>query len=156
MLRMVPASLPVGFPIRKSAHQQVFALTRGLSQLITSFVASESQGILYVPLSPFLFIFAFLIINSYLYSFSFFRSELSILSVENISRLALLMRDLSRLKSALLFLMIRFTRSFISCRFCHFSGDSFASIQTRFQYVNVLSFVVVLGRVELPTSTLSV
>ena len=43
-----------GCPIRTSAHQRVFAPTRGLSQLITSFVASESQGILHVPFSPFL------------------------------------------------------------------------------------------------------
>ena len=45
----------VGCPIRKSASQRVFAPRRGLSQLITSFFASESQGILYVPLSPFLY-----------------------------------------------------------------------------------------------------
>ncbi len=43
----------VGCPIRKSANQRVFAPRRGFSQLITSFFASESQGILYVPLSPF-------------------------------------------------------------------------------------------------------
>ena len=34
---------PTGFPIRTSAHQSVFATTRGFSQLITSFVASESH-----------------------------------------------------------------------------------------------------------------
>lgn len=34
-----------GFPIRKSADQVIFADPRGLSQLITSFIASESQGI---------------------------------------------------------------------------------------------------------------
>ena len=44
---------PVGCPIRKSADQWIFAPARSLSQLITSFVASESQGILHVPLSPF-------------------------------------------------------------------------------------------------------
>ena len=33
---------------------RVFAPTHGLSQLVTSFVASESQGILHVPFSPFL------------------------------------------------------------------------------------------------------
>ena len=37
---------------------RVFAPWRGLSQLVTSFVASESQGILHVPLSPFLVSFA--------------------------------------------------------------------------------------------------
>ena len=45
---------PAGCPIRKSAHQRVFAPPRGLSQLVTSFVASESQGILHAPFSPFL------------------------------------------------------------------------------------------------------
>ena len=53
-LQQMPESLPAGCPIRKSAHQRVFAPTRGLSQLVTSFVASESQGILHVPFSPFL------------------------------------------------------------------------------------------------------
>ena len=51
--KQVPESLPAGCPIRKSADQGIFASPRGLSQLITSFVASESQGILHVPLSPF-------------------------------------------------------------------------------------------------------
>ena len=46
-----------GCPIRRSAHQRVFAPTRGFSQLVTSFFASESQGILHVPFSPFLFLF---------------------------------------------------------------------------------------------------
>ena len=53
----VPGSLPAGCPIRRSAHQRVFAPTRGLSQLVTSFVASESQGILHAPLSSFPFSF---------------------------------------------------------------------------------------------------
>lgn len=34
-----------GCPIRKSSDQFLFANTRSLSQLITSFIASESQGI---------------------------------------------------------------------------------------------------------------
>ena len=40
---MVVGSLPLGFPIRKSVSQRVFAPTRSLSQLITSFIASESH-----------------------------------------------------------------------------------------------------------------
>ncbi len=44
---------PVGCPIRTSADQGIFAPTRSFSQLITSFVASESLGILHVPFSPF-------------------------------------------------------------------------------------------------------
>ena len=50
----VPRSLAAGCPIRKSMLKRVFAPGHGLSQLVTSFVASESQGILHVPFSPFL------------------------------------------------------------------------------------------------------
>ena len=41
----VAPSLALGCPIRKSPDQGLFAPPRSLSQLITSFVASESQGI---------------------------------------------------------------------------------------------------------------
>ena len=45
------AGLPaVGFPIRKSPDQRVFAAPRGLSQLTTSFFALRRQGIHHVPL----------------------------------------------------------------------------------------------------------
>ena len=47
------ASSPPGCPIRKSADQWLFAPSRGLSQLITSFVASESQGIRHAPFVTF-------------------------------------------------------------------------------------------------------
>ena len=43
----------VGCPIRKSPDQWPFAPTRSLSQLITSFIASESQGIRHAPLLTF-------------------------------------------------------------------------------------------------------
>ena len=43
----------VGCPIRKSAGQGLFAPNRGLSQLITSFIASVSQGIHLAPFSTF-------------------------------------------------------------------------------------------------------
>ena len=46
-----------GCPIRKSSDQFVFANTRSLSQLITSFFASKSQGILHTPLITFFFSF---------------------------------------------------------------------------------------------------
>ena len=36
---------PVGFPIRKSTNQWIFAPPRGLSQLVTSFFGSWCQGI---------------------------------------------------------------------------------------------------------------
>ena len=39
-----------GCPIRKSPHQRLFAPTQSLSQLITSFIASESLGIHHTPL----------------------------------------------------------------------------------------------------------
>ena len=50
------ASLP-GCPIRISADQVVFADPRSFSQLITSFVASQSQGIHRMPFSRFIYIF---------------------------------------------------------------------------------------------------
>ena len=46
----VPESLPAGCPIRKSTDLGIFAPLRGLSQLVTSFFASESQGIPHAPL----------------------------------------------------------------------------------------------------------
>src|ERR1700712_325736 len=49
----------IGFPIRKSADQFIFANPRSLSQLITSFIASESQGIPRVPLFTFFYLAAF-------------------------------------------------------------------------------------------------
>ena len=45
----------LGFPIRKSADQFIFADPRSLSQLITSFFASESQGIPRVPFLTFFY-----------------------------------------------------------------------------------------------------
>ena len=53
LYRAVTRSPAPGCPIRRSADQGIFAPPRGLSQLITSFVASESLGILHVPFSPF-------------------------------------------------------------------------------------------------------
>ena len=43
----------VGCPIRKSAGQGLFAPNRGLSQLITSFIASVSLGIRHTPFLTF-------------------------------------------------------------------------------------------------------
>ena len=45
----------LGFPIRKSRDQFIFANPRSLSQLIKSFIASESQGIPRVPFLTFFF-----------------------------------------------------------------------------------------------------
>ena len=46
-----------GCPIRKSPDQRLFAPSRSLSQLITSFIASESQGILHTLFVTFFLIF---------------------------------------------------------------------------------------------------
>ena len=43
-----------GCPIRKSPDKRLFAPPRSLSQLITSFIASESQGIRHAPFFTFL------------------------------------------------------------------------------------------------------
>src|ERR1700757_4056788 len=40
----------VGFPIRKSMDQSLFAAPHGLSQRTTSFIASQRQGIHRIPL----------------------------------------------------------------------------------------------------------
>ena len=40
----------MGFPIRKSADQSLFAAPHGLSQRTTSFIASQRQGIHRTPL----------------------------------------------------------------------------------------------------------
>ena len=49
----------LGFPIRKSTDLFIFADPRSLSQLITSFIASESQGIPRVPFLTFFYYTAF-------------------------------------------------------------------------------------------------
>ena len=52
-----------GCPIRKSADRRSFAPPRGLSQLITSFIASESQGIRHAPLLTFLVTYTHIFLN---------------------------------------------------------------------------------------------
>ena len=54
----------IGCPIRKSPDRRLFAPPRSLSQLITSFIASESQGIHRTLLCTFLTIC--IVINQYL------------------------------------------------------------------------------------------
>ena len=46
----------LGCPIRKFLDQRLFASPQDLSQLITSFIASESQGIRHVPFPTFFII----------------------------------------------------------------------------------------------------
>ena len=52
---LVSGSLPTGFPIRTSAGHRAFAPHRGFSQLITSFLASESHR--HPPCALVLFLF---------------------------------------------------------------------------------------------------
>ena len=52
-LHRISRLLAMGCPIRVSADWFVFANTRSLSQLVTPFFASESQGILRTPLVTF-------------------------------------------------------------------------------------------------------
>ena len=58
--RQVTGSLPPGSPIRTSADHGAFASPRGFSQLITSFVASESHRHPPCALSCFLVSFAYM------------------------------------------------------------------------------------------------
>ena len=62
-----------GCPIRRSADRRSFAPPRGLSQLITSFIASESQGIRHVPFLAFLpfHVQALRLRTEYTFSFNF-------------------------------------------------------------------------------------
>ena len=49
-IRLYTGFTGVGFPIRKSPGQSLFAALRGLSQLTTSFIAFFCQGIHHAPL----------------------------------------------------------------------------------------------------------
>ncbi len=135
-LGQVPGSRPAGCPIRKSAHQRVFAPTRGLSQLVTSFVASESLGILHAPFSPFLVIlFRRIPLAGY-------RGRPRFLQLPAICPHGRGGCEIALFCSVLL---LSFAR-------CHL----YSYRRHRFHHVNVLLSSVVPGRVELPTSTLSV
>ena len=51
-----------GCPIRKSTDQRLFASPRGLSQLITSFIAAKSQGIPCAPLVTYSILYSFFLL----------------------------------------------------------------------------------------------
>ena len=53
-----------GFPIRKSSDQGLCASPRSLSQLITSFIASESQGIRRLLLLTFLVVTLIVVVRN--------------------------------------------------------------------------------------------
>ena len=61
-----------GCPIRKFTDQGLFAPPRGLSQLITSFIASESQGIRHAPLLTFSLTDNVWSIYTFSFNFTFF------------------------------------------------------------------------------------
>ncbi len=63
-LRIYLVFYQMGCPIRKSTDQGIFAPPRSLSQLITSFVASETQGIRHAPLLTFFSSFSFVLLQS--------------------------------------------------------------------------------------------
>ncbi len=70
----------MGCPIRKSTDYKLFAPTRSLSQLVTSFFASRSQGIHRTSL------FAFKLYNKlvyYLYALDFYRFSLNMSKIVN-------------------------------------------------------------------------
>ena len=66
-----------GCPIRKSPDQRLFAPTRSLSQLITSFIASESQGIRHAPLLTFSLTDNVWSIYTFSFNFTFLRYIMS-------------------------------------------------------------------------------
>ena len=60
-----------GCPIRRFTDQRLFAPPRDLSQLITSFIASESQGIRHAPFFTFLIVHTIFQQCGMIYTFSF-------------------------------------------------------------------------------------
>ena len=128
-----------GCPIRKSGDQRLFASTPSLSQLITSFIASESQGIHRLPFLTFLSLTPYLVSDWYILSLLCFVSTLLYLKLSNTSKIFFLWRitDSNRWPSA--------------CK-----ADALASWANPPICSQWESLIVVPGRVELPTSTLSV
>ena len=116
----------LGFPIQKSADQFIFADPRSLSQLITSFIASESLGIPRVPFLTFFYASAFCSDGMSLFRFVIFRAR----SQES-----------------------RFKTSLVSCFFILDSSNNtylLSSLQFNFfQYVKELSFEVKAERLKL-------
>ena len=143
-------SLPPGCPIRKSMGQWVFAPRHGLSQLVTSFFASESLGIPHAPLFVPLFLSNRTSSMLAASKGTTFGSPCQLLTVSVHSV------EQQRRRSLLLLL----------CLLAIFFSDYCVSSMSMFSFLGALEGVsilfrglllsVVLGRVELPTSTLSV
>ena len=146
----ITASLPLGCPIRKSAGHRVFAPLRSLSQLITSFFASESQGIPHAPFSHFVMLFRHLsVFEKLLYLVSPSNSQIVELPAAFVTRSACPFREPS--------LWARFLLSEVAILLLNLSINSFAIYvifrlawglatravrKIRFQYVNVLFLAV--------------
>ena len=128
--RAVSGSLPTGCPIRTSGGLSVFATRPGFSQLVTSFFASESHR--HPPCA--------------LLCFPFFFSPSS-------DRLPRLFRPGC---SILQFDCSLFSRISSSLGFGFNASASFQICLSIMSMTSPLVFLVVPGRVELPTSTLSV
>ena len=163
-LRRMTGSLPPGCPIRTSADLRAFAPPRGFSQLVTSFLASESPGIPHAPL----FVPLYLHYN---------------VTTAPLHRLLAAPRATTVLALPLTFDLARCSLAAgARCVYSVSARDSAPLLSasfrkprvrraSRLQHVNVLVpfalllkfpssgkvlSAVVLGRVELPTSTLSV
>ena len=137
----VMESLPSGFPIRTSAGRRAFAPHRGFSQLVTSFLASESHRHPPCALSFF--------------PYSFKRESGSSRRPCGGGRRPLGLMTFDRCRSISL--------NSIS-RFCRSNGRKSENLQPmvfslrvpNMSMTSFLFFSVVPGRLELPTSTLSV
>ena len=68
----------VGCPIRKSTDQIICADPRSLSQLITSFIASESLGIPHTPFSTFSYVLIFALLIHFHAQYALLCSTLTI------------------------------------------------------------------------------
>ena len=157
-LRRMTGSLPPGSPIRKSADHRAFAPPRGFSQLVTSFLASESPGIPHAPL----------LVPLFLYNVRLHLASPAGEEGDDCSRLAfdfLIIPGASAPGARCVYSVSARDSATLSAP----SGSPGRA--SRLQHVNVLvpsvlpggvsppvkAFsAVVLGRVELPTSTLSV
>ena len=150
----VPESLPAGCPIRKSADLRIFAPPRSLSQLITSFIASESQGILHVPLSPFSMTLAGRSRSQTVPSLCFDLYRSSYLAAACAAAGRSFQVSLQSLELSIRFNLL-FSRSCVISICLSAVTITRRSFQT-FPVCQCPLFRVVPGRVELPTSTLSV
>ena len=143
------SSVP-GCPIRTSADLRVFAPPRGFSQLVASFLASESQGILHAPFSPFLFP---------LYGKVAFLDAPPGTVVPGAPRFCISTEGFSILRLLLSFCLVARFLEFCARRLERRVLCVFAVVSQLPACQCALSrclFRVVPGRVELPTSTLSV